>query len=204
MDQLKRLREKKGMHKMRPMEQKAKMGVIEDLRNMADNAMGDKVKGLNKVTVASNSPQGLRHGLTKANDLMSQQSNQDEMMAHGGTAGEHPLENLPEALDDSHPDHENFTHSEDKEDGEDGMSAYPDADGDHLLEMDEEAKHAEDEAEEEGEQYAQGGEVGAEDKRKPMQPQYDSGMPNYDDMDRGEMSAHLNQLVAAMKRQGLA
>lgn len=186
---------------MHPMEQKAKMDVVEDMRNMADQAMGNKLKGLNKVTVASDSPQGLRHGLDKANDLMSDQ----EMLAMGGIAGsEHPLKHLPEALDDSHPDHENFLHSENKEDGEDGMSAYPDADGDHLLEMDEEAKHAEDEAEEKDEQYAQGGEVRVEDHEDEEQREEASELPNYDDMDRGEMSAHLEQLVAAMKRKGLA
>lgn len=200
MDQLKKLKEKKGMHKMRPMEQKAKMGVIEDLRNMADNAMGSKLKGLNKVTVASNDSEGLRQGLDKAKDIMGDSS---QMMARGGTVGD-PIKDLPVAFDDSHPDHENFLHSENEEDGDDGMSAYPDADGDHLLEMDEAKKHQKDEANETEHMYAQGGEVGAEDDRKPMQSQYDSDMPNYDDMDRGEMSAHLNQLVAAMKRQGLA
>lgn len=200
MNHLKRLKEKKGMHKMHPIEQKAKMGVISDLRDMADNAMGDKLKGLNKVTVASDSPQGLQHGLSKAQDMMP---DQDQMMAHGGMADKNPMEGLPEAFDDTHPDHENFLHSENHEDGEDGMSAYPDADGDHLLEMDEEAKHAEDEAEEKGEMYAEGGEVGAEDKRKPEQSDYDSDMPSYDDMDAGEMSAHLNELVAALRKKGL-
>ena len=29
-------------------------------------------------------------------------------------------------------------------------------------------------------------------------------MPSYDDMDAGEMSAHLNQLVAALRKKGLA
>ncbi len=201
MDQLRKLREKKGMHKMRPMEQKAKMGVIEDLRDMADNAMGNKIKGLNKVTVASNDPEGLRHGLDKAKDIVSDPS---QMMAHGGMAGEHPLDNIPEAFDDSHPDHENFLHSEDEEDGEDGMSAYPDADGDHLLEMDEAKKHRHDESEEKENMMAQGGEVPVEDNETAEANEEESEMPNYDQMDRSEMSAHLHQLVAAMKRQGLA
>src|SRR6267154_2798528 len=140
MDAMKRLKEKKGMHKMHPMEQRAKMNVLGDLRDMAQNAMGDKLKGMGKVTVASDSPEGLQHGLDKAQDLVGQE---DHMMAHGGEAGlnEFPLDHLPEALDDSHEDHENFAHTEDKEDGEDGMSAYPDADGDHELEADPEAEH---------------------------------------------------------------
>ncbi len=201
MDQLKKLREKKGMHKMRPMEQKAKMGVIEDLRDMADNAMSGKLKGLNKVTVAANDPSGLRHGLDKAKDIVS---DPDQMMAHGGMAGEDPMEHMPAAFDDTHPDHENFLASHNGQDGDDGMDAYPDADGDHLLEMDEEAKHAEDEKEEKGEMYADGGEVAVEDDEDAEQREEESEMPNYDDMDRSAMSAHLNQLVAAMKRKGLA
>lgn len=203
MDHLKRLKDKKGMHKMHPIEQKAKMGVISDLRDMADNAMGDKLKGLNKVTVASDSPQGLQHGLSKAQDMMPDQDS-DQMMAHGGMADKNPMEGLPEAFDDTHPDHENFLHSEDHEDGEDGMSSYPDADGDHLLEMDEEAKHAEDETEEKDEKYADGGEVRVEDHEDAEQREEASEIPNYDDMDAGEMSAHLNQLVAALRKKGLA
>lgn len=209
MNQLKKLKDKKGaMHKMHPIERKAKMDVIGHMRDMADDAMGNKLKGMNKVTVASDSPQGLQHGLSKANDLMSQaapdQDADDQMMARGGMAGVDSIEHLPEAFDDTHPDHENFLHSEEAEDGEDGMSAYPDADGDHLLEMDEEAKHAQDEDEEKDEMYADGGEVGDEDRRKPEQSDYDSDMPNYDDMDAGEMSAHLNELVAALRKKGLA
>jgi len=84
MDQLKKLREKKAqMGKMHPMEQKAKMGVVSDLQKMAEEAMGDRLKGMGKVTVASDSPEGLEHGLEHAHDI---------------------IKHLPEALDDSHPD----------------------------------------------------------------------------------------------------
>jgi|ERR1035437_1477312 hypothetical protein len=212
MDQMKRLKDKKGMKKMHPIERNAKMDVIGHMRDMADDAMGNKLKGLNKVTVASDSPQGLRHGLNKANSLMSQSSDPDQdasqdaeqMMAMGGEAeSENPMDHMPAAFDDTHPDHENFLASHNGQDGDDGMDAYPDADGDHLLEMDEEAKHAQDEDEEKGEMYADGGEVGAEDDRKPMQSEYNSDMPSYDDMDAGEMSAHLNELVAALRKKGL-
>lgn len=194
MDQLKKLKDKKGMSKMHPIERKAKMGVMEDMRNMADDAMGNKLKGLNKVTVASDSPQGLRHGLSKAQDMMPDGSDDAQMLAMGGEAD--PMEHMPPAFDDTHPDHENFLASHNGQDGDDGMDAYPDADGDHLLEMDEAAKHAEDETEEKGEMYAEGGNVAPDE--------HPEGMPNYDDMDAGEMSAHLNELVAALKKKGLA
>ncbi len=151
---------KKGMH---PLERKAKMGVVGDLQKMAEDAMGGKLQGLKKVSVASDSPEGLQTGLEHAQHMLGQHPDQrdpaseDQMYAEGGMVETHPEGALSEedhespvmgmndAEDDSHPDHENFTHSEEHEDGEDGMSAYPDADGDHLLEAHEAAAHQEDE-----------------------------------------------------------
>jgi len=169
MDQLKKLREKKAqMGKMHPMEQKAKMGVVSDLQKMAEEAMGDRLKGMGKVTVASDSPEGLEHGLEHAHDI---------------------IKHLPEALDDSHPDHENFAHSERSEDGEDGDSDFPDADDDHELESDPEAEHEHDEEEEGGHEMhkmAHGGE-----------------MPDYDNMDDGELDRHLQHLVELKRKKGM-
>ena len=181
MEKLKKLKEKKGQSKMHPLEQKAKMNVVDDLSKMADEAMSDRLKGMNKVTVASDSPEGLEHGLEHAHEA---------------------LKHLPAALDDSNPDHENFAHTENKEDGEDGMSAYPDADGGHELEADPAAAHDEDEEQEDdAEMMAEGGEVSVEDH---PHPDHGGEMPNYDNMDEGAMSAHLDMLVEAMKRKGLA
>lgn len=180
MDAMKKLKDKKGMHKMHPMEQKAKLGVLGDLRDMAQNAMGDKLKGgMGKVTVASNSPQGLQHGLNKAQDMVGQDQDPDQMMAEGGEIGEvDPLKHLPEAFDDSHPDHENFAHTENHEDGEDGDSAYPDADDDHPLEADPMEAHEEDEHEE-----------------------MDS---KYDDMDEDELDKHIEHLMSMKQKKGMA
>lgn len=166
MDALRKLKDKKGMSKMNPMEQKAKMDVLGDLRDMAQNAMGSKLKGgMGKVTVASNSPSGLESGLDKAQSI---------------------LKDLPSALDDSHPDHENFAHTENDEDGMDGMSEFPDADGDHLLEADPMAAHEEDE---EAEGYAHGGMV---DPSK------------FDHMDESELDAHLEHLMKLKAQKGKA
>src|SRR5271166_895434 len=143
MDAMKKLREKKGMSKMHPLEKKAKMGVLDDLSKMADDAMGDKLKGMNKLTVAADSPKGLEEGMSHAHDL---------------------LKHLPEALDDSHHDHENFAHSENEEDGNDGMDAYPDADDGHELEANPAKQHRRDEMEEgEAQHLAMGGEVAIDD-----------------------------------------
>lgn len=215
MDNLKKLRDKKKDSKMHPLEKKAKMEVMEHLQKMAQGAMGDKLKGMHKVTVASDSPQGLQTGLHKAEDVLGDGS--EDMYAEGGMTETHPMEalrqagqadpmkHMAEAEDDTHPDHENFLHSENKEDGEDGFSQDQDADGDHLLEMDEEAQHAKDEKEEgDDDAYAMGGEVTVNDDETQEQREEASGIPNYDEMDRSEMSAHLNELVAAMKRKGLA
>lgn len=183
MDRMKKLKEKKGMHKMHPLEQKAKMDVVHHMQKMAEDAMGGKLKGLHKVEVASNSEEGLEHGLDKAHDV---------------------LKHLPEALDDSHHDHENFAHTEGKKDGNDGMSAYPDADDGHELEADPMASHMQDEKEEGETHMAEGGEIGDEDHDSDNSSDEASELPNYDDMDRGAMSAHLEALVAAMKNKGLA
>ncbi len=160
MDHLKKLKEKKGMHKMHPLEQKAKLGVMHELQKMASDAMGGKLKGLKKVTVAADSEEGLEHGLDKAHDV---------------------LKGMPSDLDDSNPDHEHFDHSEDDEDGNDGMG--------HGVEH-----------------LAMGGEAGEEELGEESEDDgaADDQLPNYDDMDKGEMSAHLEALVAAMKSKGLA
>jgi len=186
MDRLKKLKEKKDAHGMHPIERKAKMSVMHDMQKMAHDSMGDKLKRMGKVTVASDSPEGLDHGLDKAKDVL-----------HG----------LPEAFDDSHTDHENFAHTENRKDGTDGNTSYTDNDDGHELEADPLAEHHVDEHEENSpslEKYADGGEVGDEDDRKPEESDYERDTPNYDEMDRGEMSAHLEMLVRAMRKNGMA
>jgi hypothetical protein len=171
MDQMKKLREKKAMSKMHPLERKAKMDVLDHMSKMAEDAMGDRLKGMKKVTVASDSEHGLEEGLDKAHDL---------------------LKHLPPALDDSHEDHENFAHTERSEDGSDGSHDYPDADDDHELEADPEAEHEHDEREE-GEMMADGGEV--EDAHE-MMPEEESDEDEDEDMEdvSEKMKEKLRQL----------
>jgi hypothetical protein len=52
--------------KMSPEEQQAQLDVIQELKEMMDDHMGSKLK---KVTVASDSPEGLQEGLEKAQEL---------------------------------------------------------------------------------------------------------------------------------------
>lgn len=56
--------------KLSDMEKKASMNVLNDFRGEAQKLMKDKMNGLKKVTVASDSSLGLKKGLEKAEDLL--------------------------------------------------------------------------------------------------------------------------------------
>ncbi len=64
-------KKKKDGKTMPEHEKNAKLGVMEDLHKMASDAMGSKLGGLKKVTVASDSSEGLSHGLDKAKEIMN-------------------------------------------------------------------------------------------------------------------------------------
>jgi len=74
----KMLAKKKGG--MDPLEQHAKMGVVKAMRDMASKAMDNKLAGLKKVSVASNTSEGLSHGLDKAKELLAQTHNPEPEM----------------------------------------------------------------------------------------------------------------------------
>lgn len=69
--------------KLSPLEQKAKIGVVKDLRDLAAKHMSDKLGDLKKVTVASDSSEGLQDGLNKAKEIVSSPE-----MAHMASAAE--------------------------------------------------------------------------------------------------------------------
>lgn len=58
--------------KLSPMEKKGKEDTLQSLIDDMMDMDGDKVKGLKKVTVASNSPKGLSKGLEKAKELIGE------------------------------------------------------------------------------------------------------------------------------------
>lgn len=66
------------------MKKEAKLSVLKELRKMASDMMGDDVKGgmMKKVTVASPSTEGLKEGLSKAEDMMESAPESDEMDAY--------------------------------------------------------------------------------------------------------------------------
>lgn len=96
---LAKLMAKKKGAEMSPIEKEAKMGVVGDLRKMASDAMGDRLKGLQKVTVAAPDKSGLSEGLEKAQEMIgdgSQMPDEESM--------DHESEESPEmeASEDEH------------------------------------------------------------------------------------------------------
>jgi hypothetical protein len=84
-----------------PVEKTASDKVLADLMHFLSGLEGDKLKGLKKVTVASNDPQGLTAGLDKA-----------KAMVDGQEGSEDPMVEATETPDE-----------ETKEDGQEGMEA---------------------------------------------------------------------------------
>ncbi len=74
---------KAGMGKMSPVEQNAKMSVLNHLRDMANEELGGKLKGIKKVSVMSDSPKGLETGLDKAKELVDPKAGMHEGMPEG-------------------------------------------------------------------------------------------------------------------------
>jgi hypothetical protein len=68
----------KKKEKMGDAEKEAKMSVIKEMRNMASGIMGDNLKNLKKVTIASDSKEGLEEGLDKAKEVIEKQPMQEE------------------------------------------------------------------------------------------------------------------------------
>lgn len=76
LDKLMKLK-KKGSE-MSDVEKDAKMSVMKDLRDRAASSLGEKLKGMKKVSVASDSEAGLKEGLDKAKEIMEGKEDMDE------------------------------------------------------------------------------------------------------------------------------
>lgn len=73
-------------------EKKAKMGVLEDLKRAMSDHQGEGLKKIKKVSVVSDSQEGLEKGLKKAEDIVGEHSMSD-MVAEG--------EEVPEESEES-------------------------------------------------------------------------------------------------------
>lgn len=92
----KMLQKRKGHKEMSDTEMEAKKSVIEHMRDMAAGMMGDNLKSLKKVTVASDSEEGLKKGLEKAEDIIDQKmddegEDEEEMEADSEEMSEEEL-----------------------------------------------------------------------------------------------------------------
>lgn len=96
---MKMLAKKRDLH---PAEKQAKMDVVNELRQMASEAMHDKMDGLKKVSVMSDSEEGLKHGLDKAKEVVSG-GEENQMKDHA----ENDLGDYKSALEEHQGDEDN-------------------------------------------------------------------------------------------------
>lgn len=97
-DKMKKLMEKKKSKGLSDSHIKAKSSVLNDISSIAGKMMKEKLGGLKKVTVASDSKQGMEEGLETAQDLLkklpnggsedAESSEEPEMMAEEGEEAE--------------------------------------------------------------------------------------------------------------------
>lgn len=82
-----KMMEKKGSKPLDPMYKDAKMSMLHELRNAMSGAMKsdlENAKGMKKVEVASDSPEGLASGLDKAKDMVSGAEGENSEAAEAG------------------------------------------------------------------------------------------------------------------------
>lgn len=106
------MKDKKKEGKLSDNEMNAKKSVLEEIREMASGAMGDKVKGVKQVSVMAKDQSGLEKGLDKAKQLVSGKDESDPEM-------EGLEEDSHEDLDHDNEDDESSDHA-DKVLGHDG------------------------------------------------------------------------------------
>ena len=96
-----------GKEKMKGMSEnakKAKLVALKEANSMAKKMMEDDLKGLKKVTIASDSPEGLKAGLEKAEDIIEGESEDCESCE--GEGCEHCVESEEESSDEEESEEE--------------------------------------------------------------------------------------------------
>jgi len=92
---------KSGM--MSDVEKESKKSAIMAMKKMAEDAMGEKLSGLKKVTIASDSEEGLKEGLEKAEDVVEAKlepevEGEEEMESEDGAIAEMSEEEIDAKL----------------------------------------------------------------------------------------------------------
>lgn len=96
-----------GKEKMKGMSEnakKAKLTALKEAHGMAKKMMEDDLKGLKKVTVASDSPEGLKAGLEKAEDILEGESEESCEYCEGKGCEECEMEDSEESEDSEEPE----------------------------------------------------------------------------------------------------
>jgi hypothetical protein len=112
--------------KLSPMEKKGKEDTLSSLIDDMMGMDGDKVKGLKKVTVASNSPKGLSKGLEKAKELIGNAPTgglEDEEMPEHSEEGESMEEESAESPEMEAEEEAEGTEEEPSEESADDIEA---------------------------------------------------------------------------------
>ena len=101
-EKLMKMIEKKKAKKLSPVEQKAKMGVLKELKDDMSSEMGGSLKDMmaKKVSVMAGNKEDLKKGLDKAKELVGEMPNGEEGQLEDMEAEESGEEGMAEAADD--------------------------------------------------------------------------------------------------------
>lgn len=117
-ERLQKIKEARGGKELEPRDREAKMSVVDALRGAMENEMGKSVKGkidgLKKVSVMSDSPEGLHHGLETAKHLLDASHSGEHSM--GESADEAQPEDSAEESSET-PEEEASEESEESPEG---------------------------------------------------------------------------------------
>lgn len=92
------LKKKKEGKVLSPEQAKSKMDVLQELMGLVDDSMGNKIKGLQKVTVAAPTKEGLEEGLEKAQEVIEGASEESEDEEEGDLSKEDKIAALEAKL----------------------------------------------------------------------------------------------------------
>jgi len=86
---MKMMKDKQGnMEDMSSTKRDAKSKVLQELRDLMKGVSGENIKNLKKVTVASDSPEGIKAGLEKAGEMMEPSDEEPTQMSSDDSESE--------------------------------------------------------------------------------------------------------------------
>lgn len=180
-------------------EKHAKMSAVHDLRGLASDMMGDKMDGIKKVSVMSNSKEGLKHGLDKARGVLS--GNEEHQMLDDS---ESPYSDAKHAIQEHQGEEGPDSFGRSPDEGMDGYSEGGEIQDPPDQEHEYQSVPSEDENDNEEELSPDQGEYSASDEESPA-GRMESGMDDEseespeeessEDMDEEELDRQLAKLM---------